>query len=72
MTTQSFQQILQIITNFLFKAGVDGAPATGLIPEMGNFLENFVLANPILVIFVLIAFSRGIIGIVKRWLPGRV
>ena len=34
-------------------------------------LITFVTANPPLLVFVLIAFAGSIIGIVRRWLPGR-
>ena len=34
-------------------------------------LLTFVTDNPPLLVFVLIAFAASIIGIVRRWLPGR-
>lgn len=34
-------------------------------------LITFVTANPPLLVFVLIALAGSIIGIVRRWLPGR-
>lgn len=43
---------------------------TALIEWMGNLL-TFVTANPPLLVFVLIALAGSIIGIVRRWLPGR-
>lgn len=34
-------------------------------------LLGFVTANPPLLVFVLIALAGSVIGIVRRWLPGR-
>lgn len=35
-------------------------------------LISFVVENPVLLVFVLIALAGSVIGIVRRWLPGRV
>lgn len=34
-------------------------------------LLNFVTENPPLLVFVMIAFAASVVGIVRRWLPGR-
>lgn len=47
-----------------------GQFTTSLVSWMGNFL-TFVTDNPPLMAFVLIALAGSIIGIVRRWLPGR-
>ena len=47
-----------------------GSFVTALVVWMGNFL-TFVTDNPPLLVFVLIALAGSIIGIVRRWLPGR-
>lgn len=47
-----------------------GQFVTSLVSWMGNFL-TFVTDNPALMAFVLIALAGSIIGIVRRWLPGR-
>ena len=44
---------------------------TGLTGWMTSFL-TFVTSHPILLIFVFMVIARFAIGIVKRWLPGRV
>ena len=41
-----------------------------LVTWMTNLL-TFVTDNPPLLVFVLIALAASIIGIVRRWLPGR-
>lgn len=41
-----------------------------LITWMSSLL-SFVTDNPELLVFVLIALAASIIGIVRRWLPGR-
>lgn len=43
---------------------------TGLMTWMNDFLE-FVTGNPALLVFLLVALSGTVIGIVRRWLPGR-
>ena len=43
---------------------------TALVEWMGNLI-TFVTDNPPLLVFVLIALAGSIIGIVRRWLPGR-
>lgn len=60
----AFATWLGYITDFL-------SSSNGLIAWMNSVL-SFVTDHPILVIFVFIAFARGIVGIVRRWLPGRV
>lgn len=47
-----------------------GTFVTSLVTWMTNLL-TFVTDNPPLLVFVLIAFAASIIGIVRRWLPGR-
>lgn len=41
-----------------------------LVTWMSSLL-SFVTDNPELLVFVLIALAGSIIGIVRRWLPGR-
>lgn len=41
-----------------------------LVAWMSSLL-TFVTDNPPLLVFVLIALAASIIGIVRRWLPGR-
>ena len=43
---------------------------TALVGWMGELL-TFVTSNPPLLVFVMIALAGSIIGIVRRWLPGR-
>lgn len=43
---------------------------TALVSWMGDLL-TFVTDNPPLLVFVMIALAGSIIGIVRRWLPGR-
>lgn len=43
---------------------------TNLVTWMGELL-TFVTDNPPLLVFVMIALAGSIIGIVRRWLPGR-
>lgn len=43
---------------------------TALVSWLTN-LVTFVTANPPLLVFVMIALAGSIIGIVRRWLPGR-
>ena len=43
---------------------------TYLVTWMGELL-TFVTDNPPLLVFVMIALAGSIIGIVRRWLPGR-
>lgn len=43
---------------------------TGLMSWMNEFLK-FVTGNPVLMVFLLVALSGTVIGIVRRWLPGR-
>lgn len=47
-----------------------GAFVTSMVQWMTE-LFAFVTANPPLLVFVLIALAGSIIGIVRRWLPGR-
>lgn len=47
-----------------------GSFVTALVVWMGNLI-TFVTDNPPLLVFVLIALAGSIIGIVRRWLPGR-
>lgn len=47
-----------------------GAFVQALVVWMSNLL-TFVTCNPPLLVFVFIALSASIIGIVRRWLPGR-
>lgn len=47
-----------------------GTFVTSLVTWMTNLL-TFVTDNPPLLVFVLIALAASIIGIVRRWLPGR-
>ena len=47
-----------------------GTFVTNLVAWMTHLL-TFVTDNPPLLIFVLIALAASIIGIVRRWLPGR-
>lgn len=55
------------LTTFMIDVG---SFVTALVTWMTNLL-SFVTANPPLLVFVLIAFAGSIIGIVRRWLPGR-
>lgn len=50
--------------------GSVGTFVTSLVDWMSNLL-TFVTDNPPLLVFVLIALAGSIIGIVRRWLPGR-
>lgn len=43
---------------------------TGLLGWM-NSLIGFVTGNPVLLVFLLISLAGIVIGIVRRWLPGR-
>lgn len=43
---------------------------TGLLSWM-NSLLGFVTGNPVLLVFLLISLASIVIGIVRRWLPGR-
>lgn len=43
---------------------------TSLVTWMSSLL-GFVTDNPPLLVFVMIALAGSIIGIVRRWLPGR-
>lgn len=36
-----------------------------------NSLISFVTSNPVLLVFLLIALGGIVIGMVRRWLPGR-
>lgn len=47
-----------------------GSFVSALVVWMSNLL-TFVTNNPPLLVFVLIALAASIIGIVRRWLPGR-
>lgn len=47
-----------------------GSFVTALVVWMTNLI-TFVTDNPPLLVFVLIALAGSIIGIVRRWLPGR-
>ena len=47
-----------------------GSFVSALVVWMGNLI-SFVTENPPLLVFVLIALAGSIIGIVRRWLPGR-
>ena len=47
-----------------------GTFVTALVAWLGDLL-TFVTGNPPLLVFVLIALAGSIIGIVRRWLPGR-
>ena len=47
-----------------------GTFVTSLVNWMGDLL-TFVTNNPPLLVFVMIALAGSIIGIVRRWLPGR-
>ena len=47
-----------------------GSFVTALVVWMSNLI-TFVTDNPPLLVFVLIALAGSIIGIVRRWLPGR-
>lgn len=55
------------MTDFLNQVG---AFVTALVVWMSNLL-SFVTENPPLLVFVMIALAGSIIGIVRRWLPGR-
>ena len=55
------------LTTFLTDVG---SFVTALVQWMSNLL-TFVTDNPPLLVFVLIALAASIIGIVRRWLPGR-
>lgn len=48
-----------------------GSFVTALVTWMTSLI-NFVTSNPPLLVFVMIALAGSIIGIVRRWLPGRV
>lgn len=50
--------------------GSVGAFVTSLVTWM-SALITFVTNNPPLLVFLLIALAGSIIGIVRRWLPGR-
>lgn len=43
---------------------------TGLIGWLGDLL-TFVTDQPLLLAFVLIALAGSVVGMVRRWLPGR-
>lgn len=47
-----------------------GSFVTSLVNWMTDLL-TFVTSNPPLLVFVMIALAGSIIGIVRRWLPGR-
>lgn len=47
-----------------------GTFVTSLVNWM-SLLITFVTGNPPLLVFVMIALAGSIIGIVRRWLPGR-
>lgn len=47
-----------------------GSFVSALVTWMSNLL-TFVTDNPPLLVFVMIALAASIIGIVRRWLPGR-
>ena len=47
-----------------------GSFVAALVTWMTNLL-TFVTDNPPLLVFVMIALAASIIGIVRRWLPGR-
>lgn len=47
-----------------------GSFVAALVEWMSNLL-TFVTDNPPLLVFVMIALAASIIGIVRRWLPGR-
>ena len=47
-----------------------GTFVTSLVNWM-TYLIKFVTDNPPLLVFVMIALAGSIIGIVRRWLPGR-
>lgn len=47
-----------------------GTFVTLLVNWMSQLI-TFVTGNPPLLVFVLIALAGSIIGIVRRWLPGR-
>ena len=47
-----------------------GTFVTNLVTWMTNLL-GFVTDNPPLLVFVMIALAGSIIGLVRRWLPGR-
>lgn len=47
-----------------------GSFVSALVAWMTNLL-TFVTDNPPLLVFVMIALAASIIGIVRRWLPGR-
>ena len=47
-----------------------GSFVSALVTWMTNLL-TFVTGNPPLLVFVMIALAASIIGIVRRWLPGR-
>lgn len=55
------------MNTFLSNAGTF---VTSLVAWMGELL-TFVTSNPPLLVFVMIALAGSIIGIVRRWLPGR-
>lgn len=50
--------------------GTVGAFVNSLVEWMTSLL-TFVMDSPALLAFVLIALAASIIGIVRRWLPGR-
>lgn len=43
---------------------------TGLLSWMTTFL-GFVTENPVLLVFLLLVVAKIVIGIVRRWLPGK-
>lgn len=47
-----------------------GTFVTSLVTWMTSFL-GFVTSNPILLIFVFLVVAKIVVGIVRRWLPGR-
>lgn len=55
------------MTSFLTDVG---AFVSFLVAWMTNLL-TFVTDNPPLLVFVMIALAASVIGIVRRWLPGR-
>uniref|UniRef100_A0AAU8AX60 Uncharacterized protein n=1 Tax=Dulem virus 75 TaxID=3145786 RepID=A0AAU8AX60_9VIRU len=59
-TTTSMADFITTMSSFV----------TGLMTWMNSFL-GFVTENPVLMVFLLIALAGTVIGIVRRWLPGR-
>lgn len=47
-----------------------GTFVSSLVTWMTSFL-GFVTSNPILLIFVFLVVAKIVVGIVRRWLPGR-